>query len=284
LGRGALRRIDGVVAAARAVSAGQMQVRAPKRSPLIPDDLDELGATFNNMLDELATLVNRLRWVSTDIAHDLRTPLTHVRQKLDKIRDADGASAEVLAACQEIDGDLDELLRTFDAMLRLAEIENDPNVASAGRVDLTELVSRVVDAYRPDLEASGRRLEASLGRATLKGDADLIAQAVANLIENALRHTPESASIQVKVEQIGDKAMVSVTDDGLGIASDQHEAVLQRFHRLETSRTTSGSGLGLPIVAAIAKRHGASLTLEDAQPGLKATLVFHGAGPAIDLG
>jgi len=274
LGRGALGRVEGVVTAARAVSAGQMQVRAPTRSALIPDDIDELGVTFNNMLDEIATLVNRLRWVSTDIAHDLRTPLTHVRQKLELIKDAARSDAETLAACHEIDHDLDELLRTFDAMLRLAEIENNPKAASHGPIDLADLTRHVVDAYRPDLEASGRVLRTRLESARIAGDADLLPQAIANLIENALRHTPVGSTIWVRLDRRDDKATLSVTDDGPGVPADQREAVLQRFHRLESSRTSPGCGLGLPIVAAIAKRHGATLSLSDAGPGLRVDLVF----------
>jgi len=275
LGGGALRRVEAVMAAARAVAAGQMQVRAPTRRVLAPDDIDELGATFNGMLDEINTLVGRLRWVSTDIAHDLRTPLTHVRQKLERIKH--GAEGPVLIACQEIEGDIDELLRTFDAMLRLAEIENGPSLAGHGRVDLAELTGRVIDAYRPDLEASGRSLDAQLAPAQIDGDADLIAQAVANLIENALRHTEPGAVIRIAVGTTDDQAMVSVTDNGPGIPDEKRGVVLERFHRLETSRTTPGSGLGLPIVSAIAKRHGASLTLSDARPGLRAALAFAAA-------
>jgi signal transduction histidine kinase len=276
LARGALRRVNGMVTAARAVSVGQMQVRAPTRPALIPDDIDELGATFNKMLDDIATLVNRLRWVSTDIAHDLRTPLTHVRQKLERIKDAAGADPGVLAACQEIDTDIDELLRTFDAMLRLAEIENSPDLICHGPVDLAEITRRMADAYRPDLEASGRKLEVSLVPASVVADADLIAQAIANLIENALRHTPGGATIRIDLAQHEKDVVLSVADDGPGIPARQHEAVLQRFHRLEASRTSPGSGLGLPIVAAVAKRHGARLVLADARPGLKAMLVFSG--------
>ena len=274
MGSGALRRVHGIVAAARAVSIGQMQVRAPTRRALLPDDIDELGATFNRMLDDIATLVNRLRWVSADIAHDLRTPLTHIRQKLEGIKGAAGVDPGVLAACQEIDSDIDELLRTFDAMLRLAEIENSTELTRHGPVDLAEVTRRVADAYRPDLEASGRKLEVMLAPATVVGDADLIAQAVANLIENAFRHTPAGANIRVSLALREQDVELSVADDGAGIPADQHEAVLQRFHRLEGSRTTPGSGLGLPIVAAVAKRHGARLTLADASPGLKAMLVF----------
>ena len=274
MGSGALRRVNGIVAAARAVSVGHMQVRAPTRRALLPDDIDELGATFNKMLDDIATLVNRLRWVSADIAHDLRTPLSHVRQKLEGIRSAAGGDPKILAACQEIDSDIDELLRTFDAMLRLAEIENSPDLVRHGPVDLAEVVRRVADAYRPDLEASGRKLEVSLAPATVAADGDLIAQAIANLIENALHHTPAGAKVRVSLARREQEVELSVADDGSGIPSDQHDAVLQRFHRLEASRTTPGSGLGLPIVAAVAKRHGAKLTLADAEPGLKAMLVF----------
>ena len=275
VGWSTLRRVQGIVGAARAVSGGQMQVRAPTRKAWIPDDIDELGATFNSMLDALDTLVGRLRWVSADIAHDLRTPLTHVKQKLDLIRRADAADAAAIgAACTEIDRDIDELLRTLDAMLRLAEIENDRHAARFQPVDLAELTSRVIDAYRPDLEASGRHLAVSLAPASFNGDADLVAQAIGNLIENALRHTPPGAAIAVAVEQSADRAIFSVADDGPGIPPQEREAVLQRFHRLETSRTTRGSGLGLPIVAAIARRHDATLELTDAGPGLKASLAF----------
>jgi signal transduction histidine kinase len=274
LARGALRRVNGMVTAARAVSVGQMQVRAPTRAALIPDDIDELGATFNKMLDDIATLVNRLRWVSADIAHDLRTPLTHVRQKLERMKAAANGDPVILATCQEIDGDIDELLRTFDAMLRLAEIENSPDLVRDRPVDLAEVTRRMADAYRPDLEASGRSLAVSLTPASVVADADLISQAIANLIENALRHTPGGASIRVDLAQREKDVVLSVADDGPGIPADQHEAVLQRFHRLENSRTSPGSGLGLPIVAAVAKRHGGRLVLADAHPGLKAMLVF----------
>ena len=276
--RGALRRVEGVVVAARAVSAGQMQVRSKVRRPLIPDDIDELGASFNVMLDEIATLVSRVRWVSTDIAHDLRTPLTHVRQKLERIKAS--TSGEALIVAGEIEADVDELLRTFDAMLKLAEIETGPGSASNGPVDLAELVARVADAYRPDIESSGRRLAAKLTPLTVEGDAGLIAQAVANLVENALRHTPMGTGIELRVEPLGGAPSISVIDDGPGIPEAMRDMVLQRFVRLEASRTTTGSGLGLAIAAAIVKRHGATLQLADAAPGLRATIVFgEGGGP-----
>jgi len=231
------------------------------------------------MLDEIATLVSRVRWVSTDIAHDLRTPLSHVLQKLERIKDAAGADAEVLAGVQAIEADVEELLRTFDAMLRLAEIENDPMAARRQAVDLMELTNRVASAYAPDVEEAARTLQVSASPATLHGDADLLGHAIANLIENALRHTPPGSRITVRAETVGDRAMLSVTDNGPGIPLDRRDAVLQRFFRLESSRSTPGSGLGLPIVAAIAKRHGATLSLADAGPGLTATLLFPPQAP-----
>jgi signal transduction histidine kinase len=277
LARGALRRVYGVVAAARAVSGGQMTVRAPRRKALLPDDIDELGSSFNAMLDEIATLVERVRWVSTDIAHDLRTPLTHVRQKLERIRAVAQDDPQVLAAAKDVESDVDELLRTFDAMLRLAEIESGPLAGRFKPVDLAELAGRIADAYRPDIEASGRRLSLKAPPATAEGDADLIAQALANLVENALRHTPPGTHIELAVETIDGRPSLRVSDDGPGIPEEKRQDALRHFYRLEASRTTPGSGLGLAIVAAVASRHRAELKLDDAGPGLTVRLIFPGA-------
>jgi signal transduction histidine kinase len=278
LARGVLRRVDGVVTAARAVSGGQMTVRAPRRKALLPDDIDELGTSFNAMLDEIALLVDRVRWVSTDIAHDLRTPLTHVRQKLERIRAAANGDAQALAAARDVEADVDELPRVFDAMLRLAEIESGPLAGRFKPVDLAELAGRVADAYRPDIEASGRRLSLKALPAVTLGDADLIAQALANLVENALRHTPPGASIELAVEMADGRPRLRVSDDGSGIPEEKRQEALRHFYRLESSRTTPGSGLGLAIVAAVASRHHAALELLDAAPGLTVLMTFPGAG------
>ena len=278
LARGVLRRVDGVVAAARAVSGGQMTVRAPRRRALLPDDIDELGTSFNAMLDEIALLVDRVRWVSTDIAHDLRTPLTHVRQKLERIRAAAKGDSQVLAAAKDVEGDVDELLRVFDGMLRLAEIESGPLAGRFKPVDLAELGGRVADAYRPDIEASGRRLSLEASPAIVEGDGDLIAQALANLVENALRHTPSGANIELAVDMADGRPRLRVPDDGPGIPEEKRQDALRHFCRLEASRTTPGSGLGLAIVAAVASRHHAALELVDAEPGLTVLLTFPAKG------
>ena len=269
---GHLRRIDNVVAAARAVSAGQMEVRARTRTSLVPDDIDALGSAFNGMLDEITTLISRLRWVSADISHDLRTPLTHVQLRLERLKSSN--DPEVVQAVEEIGEDVTALLRTFDAMLRLAEIENDPKATHLKPVDLATLACEVVDAYGPDVDASGRRLELDAEPAQVLGDADLLSNAIANLIENALRHTPPGTHIRVAVRPEGGGSLLFVADDGPGVPPEHFDKVLQRFQRLDSNRTTAGSGLGLPIVTAIAHRHGAKLVLADAAPGLKVSLIF----------
>jgi signal transduction histidine kinase len=275
LAHGPLRRVRGVVEAARAVSAGRIEVRAPQRKALVADDIDELGAAFNGMLDEITTLMNRVRWVSTDIAHDLRTPLTRIRHKLEGFKRS--AEPAVAASALEIETDIDELLRTFDAMLRLAEIEN--GLGSSVRVDLAELVGRVGDAFRPDIEASGRRLRLDIQAAEISGEPDLIAQAVSNLLENALRHTPVGTQIELSVRSACGFACVSVDDDGPGIPERQRGAAVQRFCRLDASRGAPGSGLGLAIVCAIARRHGGDLRLAGAGQGLTAELAFPASFP-----
>ena len=274
LGAGALRRIEGVVAAARAVSAGRLEVRAPQRRTLAPDDIDLLGANFNAMLDQIAKLIDRVRWVSTDIAHDLRTTLTHVRQKLEALGASTPPDAAQLAAVRDIEAGVDELLRIFDAMLCLSEIESDRSTARFWAFDLSDVAARVADAYTPDVEASGRRLSMRLSPAVVEGDADLIAQGLSNLVENALRHTPSGSRILVASGADGGRAWLSVTDDGPGIPADRRGDVLRHFYRLESSRTTPGSGLGLAIVAAIAGRHGAELELADGEPGLSVRMSF----------
>ena len=274
--RGAWRRISAVAAAAREVTAGRLDVRVKTRAGFPRDDIDELGQTFNAMLGEITALMSQVRQVSTDIAHDLRTPLARVSHRLERLRlEADGQRA-LISAVGRIETDIQEVLRTFDAMLKLAELENDGPGLRLQRVDLAEVAGRVADAFRPDIEESGRSLHTELEPAAIDGDGELIAQAMANLLDNALRHTPEGTPIRLCVNARPDGADLAVVDSGRGVAPEHRAAVLQRFRRLDSSRSTRGSGLGLAIVAAIAKRHRAELTLADAGPGLKVEMRFAG--------
>ena len=271
---GACRRLAALVGVAHQVSAGRLDARVELGSLRSADDIDELGAAFNGMLVEIAELMVQVKQVSSAIAHDLRAPLTRVRQRIERLRGLCDASPERLALVDQIDLELEELVRSFDAMLRLAEIENDPAHTSLVQLDLGEVAARVAEAYRPDIEETGRRLQTRFEPNPVQGDGELISQALANLLDNALRHTPAGAPILVAVERQRGEAVLFVEDCGPGIAEHHRAVVLERFRRLDPSRSGGGSGLGLAIVAAIAKRCHAALVLSDASPGLRAELRF----------
>ena len=250
---GVIRRVDSVADAARAASRGQLDVSAPVRHPLVRDDIDDLAEAFNHMLGQINALMQSVRQVSADIAHDLRTPLTRVRNKVDTLLRS----------------------RADDASLGHA--------LSSVNEDIAEVVSRVAEAYRPDAEDGGRRLDAILGPAQVVGDPELLTHAVANLLDNALRHTPAGAHITLRTGMGDGQPFLTVADNGPGVPEAQRAAVLERFYRLEHSRTTSGTGLGLAIVAAIAARHGARLDLLGAEPGLAVRLIFPLPQPAVPV-
>lgn len=273
--RGAWRRIAAISAAADKVSQGDLKVRAAVRGSRARDDIDQLGAAFNAMLDRIGVLIDQVRQVSTDIAHDMRTPLTRHRQRLERLRREVGDQPTVLAEVLGLEADVGEILRTFDALLQLSEIEGSGADGLLRAEDLGAIAAHVAEAYRPDIEESGRRLMVEVEPCPVWADEALVTQALANLLENALRHTPRGARIAVDARRgAGGEAELTVADDGPGIADADRAAALRPFVRLETSRNRPGSGLGLSIVAAVAARHDAVLTLEDAGPGLRVRMRF----------
>lgn len=272
--RQAWRRITQVSQAARLVTEGQLSQRVPLRRVSNPDDIDDLGATFNAMLDRIGALIGQLRQVTTDIAHDMRTPLTRLRHKIERLQSDAKPHPPLARAIGDLDDDVGEILRTFDALLQLAEIETHNGVMAFAPVDLSNIALDVAEAFRPDIETSGRRLHASGEPWLVAADSALLTQVCANLLENALRHTPSGTTIQIRVERDGQGARLLVADDGAGVNPEDRQEALKPFVRLDRSRTTKGSGLGLSIVAAIAARHGARLELDDARPGLKVALAF----------
>jgi signal transduction histidine kinase len=268
------RRMDALSATMRRVSGGDLSARAPAR--VGGDDIDAIGRGVNEMLAQIDLLVANVRRVSTDIAHDMRTPLTHVRQELEAAAASDtvGDAHERIRRAQ---AKIDDVLRIFSAMLRLAEIESGSVRVRFAGVDLAAVLERVIDAYRPDVEAAGRTLVADeIASATVQGDADLMAQAVSNLIENAMRHTPAGTAITVRLKRADDRIVLQVEDRGPGIPEAERDRVLKPFERLENSRSSPGAGLGLSIVNAIARLHHARLMLEDARPGLRVVLEWPG--------
>jgi len=290
--RRALAQVGALTETLGLVSAGRLTARFTPRASRSANDLDQLGLNVNRMLDHIDELVGSVRRVSRDVAHDLRTPLSHVQQRLEQARSA-ATAEERLQAIDAAENKVEEVLRAFDAILRLAEIE-----ASAARsrfvdLDAAALIERLADAYRPDVEASGRALITdSTADVWLRGDSELLSQALANLIENAMRHTPTGTRISISAQTDGPVARIAVSDNGPGIPAERRSEVLEPFVQLDSSRGSSGFtrqdkpgsasgsglgpgfGLGLSIVAAIARLHDAVLELSDASPGLRVTLTF----------
>lgn len=260
------RRVDELSETALAISSGDLT----RRLPVDPGGgvFADQAATFNAMLDRIATLVDGLRHVGSDIAHDLRTPLARLRSRLATIADRN-PDADVDAAMAQCDA----LLAVFTAILRIAEIDTGDRRRDFRTVDLTALVEEIAETLADAAGETGHGLRVGrLDAVSILGDRQLLAQAVLNLAENALRHTPPGTAVTLSVARGGDGVRVAVTDAGPGIAPADRARARRRFGRLDASRNRPGHGLGLPIVEAIAHLHDGTLVLEDARPGLAAAL------------
>ena len=228
------------------------------------------------MLDRIAVLMESLRQVSSDVAHDLRTPLSRLYQRLEGARAHASSVSEYEAAVEAALREAQGLLETFSALLRIAQVEGgQAGQAGFGSVDLAVLIETVVDAYQLDAEAAGHVIEVrACGPALVHGDKELLTQALANLVENALRHTPSGTRIGVQVQRTLGSVMLAVEDDGPGVPSADLPQLTRRFYRAERSRTSPGNGLGLSLVSAVADLHGAKLTLAAGNPGFRTCLSF----------
>lgn len=273
LARRMQRRLTRVAAATEAVIGGDLSRRLPLTGA--GDEFDRLASTINLALTRVEALVTGLRQVTDDVAHDLRTPLARLRQRLEqataRARDPHADQATLEAAIAE----LDALLATFGALLRLAQLESRTDTPTA-RVDLSALTTTITETYAAIAEDQGKVLRAQIapGQA-VHGDADLLRQALVNLIENALLHGGTGIDVH-----LASGPVLSVTDDGPGIADADRERVLGRFVRLDGSRNAPGSGLGLALVVTVARLHHTRPVLEDAGPGLRVTLDLTGVRAA----
>lgn len=273
LSSGFLRRIDDISRTSQMIVTGSLADRIPTRGT--GDELDRLADGLNEMFDRLQALIESLKQVSNDIAHDLRTPLSRLRQKLEGIQGRELSTTEYKAAIDRAILDVDAILQTFAALLRIAQIESGTRKAAFTTVDLSILFRSIHETYAAVAEDNHQRLLCDIEDGILvHGDKELLMQMLANLIENAIRHCPAGAKIQLSLEQGNRGAIGEVSDNGSGIPPSERGKVFRRFYRLEDSRTTAGNGLGLALVAAVAEVHHIKVSLNDNNPGLIVRLEF----------
>ncbi len=273
LGLGMSRRVEAVNQAAARIIDGDLGERIAVRGT--PDEFDRLGIQLNRMLDRIQALMEGLRQATSDIAHDLRTPLARLRQHLDRAQCRSSTLSDYRRAVDRAIEETDALLATFGALLRIAQIEASTRSQGFCEVDLAVIGVRIVEAYGAVAEEQGRQLAAAIhGPVTVQGDPELLTQMLANIVENALTHTPAGIPIALTVGERGKQPQIVVADRGPGIPEADRPRVLERFVRLDGSRSAGGNGLGLSMVAATADLHGIELRLEDNDPGLRVVLSF----------
>lgn len=268
LSRRTLSQLDSINRTAQAIGAGSLTQRISLRDT--GDELDELARTLNQMFDRIEHLVANVRQVSTGIAHDLRTPLARLRNRLETFLTEHHPLTEdaITAAIAEVD----DILQTFAALLRLAELETGVLKERFTKVDLTAMASQILDAYTPIMEDAGKHLRSGeLDNVVITGDKNLLQQMLVNLLENALQYAGEGCEIVVSVKQQDSECVLQVADNGVGIPAAERDRVIKPFQRLDES---VGTGLGLSLVQATAQLHGGRLNLLDNHPGLLCQVTF----------
>jgi signal transduction histidine kinase len=269
-----LARVEGMRTTVSAIMAGDLRQRLPASGA--DDELDTLSQTINGMLDHIERLIHGIRDVSNSIAHDLRTPLTELRSRLEELSLTRPEPAATFAEIEAAVADVDRVMRIFAALLRLAELDTGARRSGFVQVDAARVAAEVVEFYEPAAEQKGVAFSFRAGSvAPVAGDPVLLAQALSNLIDNSLKCVPERGAIEVRVDERDDGSVaIEVADNGPGIAAADRPRVTERFFRGDASRGTPGVGLGLSIVDAVAKLHGGVLELLDNHPGLRAQMVL----------
>jgi signal transduction histidine kinase len=266
-------RIESINATSRAIMRNGLDKRIPLRGS--NDEWDRVAENLNLMLDRIETLMEEVKQVSDNVAHDLRTPLTRMRGRLEKAYHGQRVADDDQVLIGDTIVDLDAVLRVFSSITRIAQIETQARKGGFRTVNLAEIASEVVELYDAAAEQDGTRLTVVGDREVpVTGDRDLIFDAISNLVDNAIKHGRPGGQIVVTSENSDGRAVVSISDDGVGIPAEHHEQVFKRFYRLEHSRYTPGNGLGLSLVVAIARLHGARIEMLDNAPGLKIRLWF----------
>src|SRR5580658_3162864 len=274
-----LSRIDSIRQTVSAIIHGDLKHRLPMdRSG---DELNTLSRTINGMLDQIELLVHGVRNVSNSIAHDLRTPLAELRSRLEELALIRPTTEETYAQIDAAVADVDRVIRIFDALLRLAEIDAGLRRSGFVALDVADLAANAVEFYAPAAELKNIDLTfRSNGPLPASGDPVLLAQALSNLIDNALKFAPIDGAIAVAVHKQPDGSVqIAVADNGPGIQDAEKDKVFERFYRGDASRGTPGVGLGLSLVQAVAKLHGSVLELSNLHPGLQVVLTLPATSP-----
>jgi len=273
MSRNLLRRLDQINSTSREIMAGHLSRRLPLSRA--GDEFDTLARNLNRMLERIERLMKGMRQVTDSVAHDLRSPLNRLRNRLEgalkRLPPEGEESAEIDAAISETD----RLMATFDSLLLIAEAEAGAARNSMSRVDLSALAHDVWELYAPVAEENG--IELNMAEALpleVRGNGNLLSQALANLVDNAIKYTPQGGRVTIAAEKNGQGTVLSVADNGPGIPIEDRPRAVERFVRLEASRHSPGTGLGLSLVAAVARLHDARLELSDNHPGLKASVIF----------
>jgi signal transduction histidine kinase len=285
ISRGVERAMGNLNQAVAAVRDGDLRVRAPVRGAR--DEFDELAINMNGMLDRLEASIAAIRHAGDAVAHDLRSPLTRMRAKLEvALLDAESGKAEPVAALETALAEADGLLKTFNTVLAIARLQAAGQAPNPAVFDAAELASDIAELYEYSAEEHGIDFQAEIQKSLpVLGSREFMAQALANLIDNALKYTPEGGAVMLRARRkASGEVEFSVTDTGPGVPEDDRARVVQRFVRLENSRSEPGSGLGLSLVAAVAEAHGGRLELDEGPgivdgkgPGLRVALVFPAA-------
>ena len=273
MGRTILARIDKVNVTAETIIRGDLSRRVPLTGR--GDEFDDLAVRLNNMLTRIEQLMQGMRDVTDNVAHDLRRPLTRLRNRLDMILLEERSPEVYRQTIEEAVRDTEELVKTFNATLQIAQAEAGTLRVKMEDVDLAGVAIQTVEFYQPLAQQRRQRLVVDAKRTvTVRANRDLLSQALGNLLDNAIKYSPPEGLILVQVERTGEGVRVSVSDSGPGIPVAERGRVLQRFTRLDQARSSPGNGLGLSLVNAIARLHGAKLSFADNAPGLIVRIVF----------
>ena len=271
--RRSVARIEAINATSREIMRSGLGERIPLRGT--GDEWDGLAENLNSMLDRIEELVETNRQVSDNVAHDLRTPLTRMRGRLERACNQQLEVSQHRSLVNDTISDLDEILTTFSSLLRISQIEARDRTAAFRDIDLGEIVRDVVELFEPAAEEKAVRIQLCTGEAvSVVGDRDLLFDAISNLVDNAIKHGGDRGEVRIAVARCDDGPVLSIGDRGPGIPIEERSHVLRRFYRLERSRNRPGNGLGLSLVAAVASLHGARIVMADNSPGLRIELHF----------